>query len=320
VRPTGHRIEISPLATQEVLLAWHHTQSTDASRAEAERLKKALVDHWLAEANAMRRDYRYFAAMAALREVRRLDRTPAHRQKVKEVAAIEAKLESDMYAALHRRDEGRYPEAIEILRGMLAVKPDDAKAHALLGTLYAATGRKELGIDHLRQVAKCDPDNPSGEAMLGWLAYLDDRPEEALAALRRADEIEPYTAKVHYHMGLALSKLKKWPEAASAVRQAVTIDPAHAAAYQALSHALREQGQKDEALRAARRAAKLSQNQNADILMSLAEAYADTGRFSDARDTAERAADLAKTTNPQILPQLMRRIEEYRQRAKAASK
>ena len=61
------------------LLAYHRTQSGDEHHREAERLTKSLVDHWLAEAAAMHKDYRYLAEISAMREVLRLDPTPAHR-------------------------------------------------------------------------------------------------------------------------------------------------------------------------------------------------------------------------------------------------
>src|SRR5262249_8212046 len=68
VRSYEHRIGISPRGRQEVLLAWYQTQSDAASRQEAARLMKSLVEYWLAEADSCRRDYRFLAATAALRE------------------------------------------------------------------------------------------------------------------------------------------------------------------------------------------------------------------------------------------------------------
>jgi tetratricopeptide (TPR) repeat protein len=320
VRPKSHKIQISPTATQEVLLAWHKTQPGEASRAEAAQLTTALADHWQAEADAMRRAARYAAALAALREVLRLDPTPARRAQFDEVADVEMKLRTDYLTAQRQRDAGAFPAAIKTLKHMLEVKPDHAAAHGLLGALYAATGEKALAVKHLNEVAVCDPDDPYGFAMLGWLAYLDGRPDDALVALRKADAIEPYSAKLQFHMGLALAKKQDWPGAIAAYRRALDIDPNHAAAWQGLGVALRRQDQTAEGLRAARRAAKLSDNQNADILMSLADAFADASRFDDARATAVRAADVAKKASPELVPQLLRRAEEFRLRAKAAPK
>jgi predicted CXXCH cytochrome family protein len=316
MRPHQHRIAVYPAARQEVLLAWYRTQSDAPARQEAGRLAAALVEHRLAEAENYRREYRFMAAIGALREAVRIDPTPAARDKLQEVVAIQAKLDADMFTAQHQIDERRFPEARETLEKTLRVKPDWAKAHGKLGTVYAITGQSRSAVEHLQAVARYDPDDASGYAMLGWLAYLQDRAEEAVEAYRRADEIEPFIAKTNYHLGLALTRLDRFPEAVTCFRQALTIDPRHAGACQGLSHALGEQGESAEALRFARRAARLTHYQNADVLLTLAKAYADLGRFADASDTAARALAVARTSDPKLVPQILRRLEELRQRTR----
>jgi tetratricopeptide (TPR) repeat protein len=316
MRPHQHRIAVYPAARQEVLLAWYRTQSDAAGRQEAGRLTAALVGHWLTEAENYRREYRFLAAVGALREAVRIDPTPATRARLQEFVAVQAKLDADMFTAQHLIDERHFPEAIETLEKSLRVKPDWAKGHGKLGMVYAITGQEQQAAEHLEAVARCDPDDASGHAMLGWLAYLRDDAEEAVAAYRRADEIEPWNAKTNYHLGLALTRLDRFSEAVARFRQALAIEPRHAGACQGLSNALREQGESAEALRFARRAARLTDYQNADILLTLVEAYADTGRFGEARDTAARALAVARTSDPKLEPQIRRRLEELRQRTR----
>src|SRR5262249_1420339 len=133
-----------------------------------------------------------------------------------------------------------------------------------------------------------------------------------------ADEIEPFNAKINYHLGLALAKLGRWPEAADRFRRVLTMDPNHAGGCHSLSHALRHQGQPAEALRFALRAARLTQFQNPDVLLTLGESYADAGRFADADNTAAQALDAAQKSNPKLVPQIRLRREELRMRAKQA--
>jgi tetratricopeptide (TPR) repeat protein len=320
MRPHQHRIAVYPTARQEVLLAWYHTQSDEPSRQEAARLTAALVEHWLAEAENYRREYRFLAAIGALREALRIESlrvepggSPGTRDRLRAVVAIQAGLDADMFKAQQQIDERHFSEARETLEKTLRVKPDWAKAHGKLGTVYASTGQTKLAVEHLRAVARCDPDDASGYAMLGWLAYLEDNAEEAVAAYRRADEIEPFDAKTNYHLGLALTRLDRLPEATACFRQVLTIDPRHAGGCQGLGHALREQGESAEALRFARRAAALTHYQNADILLTLAEVYADLDRLEEARDTAGRALAAARTSDPKLVPQIRRRLEELRQ-------
>jgi tetratricopeptide (TPR) repeat protein len=314
IRRHEHRIAVYQTAKQEVLLAWYQKQSDAPSRREADRFTRALVDHWLAEANHRRSQHRFLAAIGAIREALRLDPAPQTRDKLHEFVAIQAQIDADLVTAFHQIEEQRLPEAVESLNRILTVKPDLAIAHGKLGTVYAILGQHEKAVEHLQAVAQHDPDDPYGYMMLGWLAYLQDRAEDAVAAYRRADEIEPHDAKINYHLGLALAKLGRLPEATACLRRVLDIDPNHAGGCQALSHVLRQEGRATEALRFARRAARLTQYHNPDILLTLAETYADAGRFTEAADIAAQALAEARIRSPQLVSPIRGRLEEFRRR------
>jgi len=320
IRRFQHRIAVDPTARQEVLLAWHRTQSDPSSHNEADRLRKALVEHWLKEADARRQEFRFLAAIGAIREALRVESTPSSKEKLRAAVARQAKLDRDLVDALHLIDERRLPAAIEALQKILAVKPDLAIAHGKLGTAYGALGKKELAIEHLQMVAKCDPDDPYGFMGLGWLAFLQGRWEDAVSNYRRADDIEPFNSKTNYHWGLALSKLGRWEEAGERFRHVLIIDPKHAGGYQGQSQALRQQGRAAEALHCARRAAVLTRFRNADILVTLTEAYVAAGQIAEARSAAAKAFDAVKVSNPTLEPELRRRLDEILAGANPAPK
>lgn len=320
IRRHEHRIAVYPVARQEVLLAWYRTQVDAPSRQEAARLTKALVGHWLAEADNRCRAYRFMAAIGAIREALRLDPAPATHAKLKAVVAIQARLDADLVEANRHLEGGRPAKAIETLDKILAVKPDWATAHGKLGMAYASTGASERAAKHLRAVADCDPNDAYGYAMLGWLAFLQDKAADAEEAYRRADELEPFSAKLKYQRGLALRKLGRLKEAIECFRRGLTIDPNHGGICQALSDALRHQGQAAEAVRFGRRAARLTRFQNPDVLVTLAEAYAAAGRFADADATATRALTVARTGNPELVPHIRRSLEGFRARGQSAPK
>src|SRR5260370_41181729 len=79
VRPHNHRIAIYATARQEALLTWYRARPDAPSRQNAARLTKALVEHWLAEGEKLRRNSRFLAAIGSIREAVRLDSTPAAR-------------------------------------------------------------------------------------------------------------------------------------------------------------------------------------------------------------------------------------------------
>jgi tetratricopeptide (TPR) repeat protein len=299
-------------------LNWYRAQTDQASRLEATHLAKMLADHWVEESSKFRREHRFLAAIVALREALRFDDSPTMREKLREVVAIQRKIDAGLFTAQHQMDEHRYPEAIETLQSLLTIKPDFAKAHGKLGTLYAVMGKNDVATKHLEAVAQFDPDDAYGFSMLGWLAYLQGRPDEAVKAYRQADAIEPFSSKTNYHMGLALAKMGQTTEASSAFKRALAIDPKHAGACQGLSHALRESGQVAESLQYAVRAAKLTQYQNADILLTLVDAYAASGRFREAEEIGVKARSIAQETAPDLIPQIELRLQQVRSQARAA--
>jgi tetratricopeptide (TPR) repeat protein len=316
IRRSQHRIAVDPIARQEVLLAWYRTRSDAQSRAEAERLRAALVKHWLAQAESLRREYRFLAAIGAVREALRLDSSPSTLDKLQQMVAIQAGLDADLVTALHQIETKRFPQAIQTLEAMLRIKPDYAMAHGKLGTCYAVTGQTERAREQFVAVARADPDDPYGDMMLGWLAYLAGKPGEAVEAYRRADDIEPYSAKTHYHWGLALAALGRWDEASQHYQRVLTIDPNHAGSCQALSLALRRQGQPAKALPYALRAARLTRFENADVLLTLADAYAEQGRYEQAERTARQALACAASSNRDLRALIRRRLQEIRAAAR----
>jgi tetratricopeptide (TPR) repeat protein len=312
IRPHQHRIGVYPTARQETLLNWYRSQPDPASRLESARLTKTLADHWVDESWKFRREHRFMAAIGALRDAMRFDDSPPMRDRLREVVAIQCKLDMGLSTAQHQMDEHKYPEASETLENLLTIKPDLAKAYGKLGTLYAIQGKNDEAAKHLQAVAQFDPDDASGYGMLGWLAYLQGKPEEAVRAFRQADAIEPFNAKTNYHLGLALAKMGSTAEARATFMRVLAIDPNHAGACQGLSHALRGTGQDAESLRYAARAAKLTNYQNVDILLSLVDAYAASERYADAQDIAEKALAAAKANGSDIIPQIESRLRAIR--------
>ena len=314
IRRFQHRIAVYPDARQTVLLEWYRTQSDEKSKREAARLSGLLVERWSKESDDRRRDYRFLAAIGAIREALRIDPTEPTRAKLRELLAIQSKLDADMNEAVYQIDRRRPAVAVDTLNAILTVKPDWAKAHGKLGTAYAMTGQNDLAQKHLQLVAKYDPEDPYGYNMLGWLAYLQDKAEESVISLRKADEIQPFDSHINYRLGLALTKWGKFSEAAERFRHVLVIDPTNAGGCQGLSNALGKLGRFAEAVPFAERAARYTEERNPDVLLSLADAYAGAGRWQDASDAADKALSRAQESDPNLVPQIRERLSEFRLR------
>ncbi|MCX7421179.1 MAG: tetratricopeptide repeat protein [Planctomycetia bacterium] len=317
VKRWEHRIAVYPTARDEVLWQWHRTQNEEHSHREVIRLRKTLSEHWLKEAEKLRGDYRFIAAIDAYRQALRFDPAPATQEKLDALIAIKTQLDDDFSLALNRLPD--HAEAIRLFNRILAIKPDLPQAHGRLGTLLSMQGQQELAIEHWRKVSFYDPNDAYGEAMLGWNAYLQARYEEAITALRRADDIEPFNAKINLNLGLALASAGQISEAIEQFKKVVDIEPQNLDGYHNLSLALRNQMKPTEAIPFAVRATKLAKNQNPELLMILAEIYAEAGRPSDAIFAAEKAVGLARSSKSNALGQLRKRQEKLHERSKRVS-
>lgn len=312
IKRFDHRIAIHPIARDEVLLAWYRSQPDDSSREQANRLSRSLVEHWLGEGDQLVQEHRYLAATAAVREAIRIEPTAELQEQLRTYVGLQSSYVETWSEARHQIERGRNAEAIQTLRRILTLKPDDAKAHGKLGLLSAMAGDRAEAERHLKAVAKHDPDDAYGIGMLGWLAFLDGRPQEALAFYREAAEIEPYYDKLRHQMGLAYGQLNRLPEAIEQLKLALRINPNRPDSHQFLSMALRQAGRPREALPHSRQAVKLSEVRNPEGLLALAENLAEVGQYAEAEAVA---SDVLRQLPPGNTPQTLairQRIAQYR--------
>jgi tetratricopeptide (TPR) repeat protein len=302
-----HRIAVYPEAKQAVELAWLR-QQPEASRAEADRLAARLTEHWLNEAERRRGDGRLMAAIGAYREALQVTPSPTTRRRMQEVIARQAEAD-DLFEKLASGDRGP-GEAIRLLTKVLEIRPEDARAHRELGTLYAMRGQRAEAAPHLEAVARYDPGNSSGVTRLAWMALVEGRFEEAAALCAQADRIDPGEPGNHYVWGTALAQQKRWADAEKQFRAALCANPIHRDANQGLSGALRQQGQAEEAVRFARRAVRLSDSKDPEALLTLADAYAAAQRMPEARATLEQALAAAEPSRPSLAAAIRKRLSE----------
>ena len=121
----------------------------------------------------------------------------------------------------------------------VALKPDSAEFHRLLGALYGQAiaanlaaalkyGRKSL--EALDRAAALDPKSSDVYLSRGVGKYylpaaLGGGPDAALEELRRAIELNPKSDQAYLWMGLALRKANRHAEARQALERAVALNP-----------------------------------------------------------------------------------------------
>jgi tetratricopeptide (TPR) repeat protein len=198
--------------------------------------------------------------------------------------------------------DGRLQDGITFVRKAVAIAPEQARLHRLLGMALSRLGRNEEALESLdraisRDPARADLFGSRGDvlAALGqlaeavasydravainpdsfddWcnrgnaLAYLGKH-EEAIASFERAIALAPEFAPVHYNRGNALAALGRNEKAVASFDKAVALDPTYADAYNNRANALDRLGLLSEALASAERALAIDPDHRGALVTS----------------------------------------------------
>jgi predicted O-linked N-acetylglucosamine transferase (SPINDLY family) len=186
---------------------------------------------------------------------------------------------------------GRALAAEVACASILAVPGDHADACALLADIYSATGRSAGAIDLLRRVSVLRPQDAAARRRLGDALFASGAWAEAAESFRQAIALEPGNARAYNNLGRAQAKLGERDAATESYRRAIELEPNYAIAHNNLGTVLGETHQHEEALACYRRAAMLNArfteaHRNAgNVLMRL-------GRAAEALQSHERALEL----------------------------
>ncbi len=110
--------------------------------------------------------------------------------------------------ALTLCEGGRYGEAEQIYRQLIAEGFSDASVYCNLGNLCRLNGRKQEGMEHLHKSISVDPRHANGFFNLGN-AYQQDanNPKEAIRSYRRALACNPQLALALRNQGISFHSL-----------------------------------------------------------------------------------------------------------------
>jgi len=139
----------------------------------------------------------------------------------------------------------RQPRAAAALLALAlgcASTADDAPALTARARADFEAGRTEEALETMRAVVKLDPDDAQAHYLLGVMALRTDRIDEAEPALARAVELAPRDAKLLAAHGLALRAQRKWSAAESALVRSLLLDPGESSTLAALGELYRLSG------------------------------------------------------------------------------
>lgn len=123
-----------------------------------------------------------------------------------------------------------------------ASKPSDAPALTARARADFEAGRTEQALETMRAVVKLAPDDAQAHYLLGAMALRTDRISEAEPALARAVELAPRDARLLAAHGIALRAQKRWAAAESAFVRSLLLEPGEPSTLAALGELYRLSG------------------------------------------------------------------------------
>jgi eukaryotic-like serine/threonine-protein kinase len=147
-----------------------------------------------------------------------------------------------------------FARAREAAERALALAPDLAEAHSMLGSIYTVYDWDWLRADAMfRRALELEPHNPEVLRGAGELARSVGRVEEAIGHFRRALEQDPLSPGIYQSLALALFDAGHNAEAEEAYRMVLELASERISTHADLALALLVQGRGEEALKEAQR-------------------------------------------------------------------
>lgn len=284
--------------------------------AEPDRPQRADAYFEFLHARRLEADGDVEAAVDALRRAAAAD--PASAEVRAELAALFAR-------------QNRAADAIEAAQAALAVDPDNAEAHWVLGSVYSALAQQgrdaqptatealDRAIEHLEKARPGRRYDPGLSLALGRLYLRKADYEKALGVLVPLGNQEPGIAEVGYLLAQAYEGTGQRKEAIGALRQALDNEPRFFRGWLMLGELLEKDRQWAEAAEAYGHAS--SQNpRNVELKVRQAQALLNAGDAGRARDLLRALANDAPTETAvlYLLSEAERQLKAYDEAESAA--
>ncbi len=213
-------------------------------------------------------------------------------------------------------DQGRLNEALPYFEKAAELAPDDPVAcnnfaHALL-----MKGQVDAAIMLLRQALELQPNYREAHFNLGEALQRKGQLDEAAQHLQTVVRLDPGSAEAHRSLGIVLFRQRRAAEAIAELEKAVQLAPDNADACNSLAWILATcpdpaVRNAPRAVEFAQKAARLSDDKDPAVLVTLAVALAQTGLKTEAASTAQRALDLAARSSPAAVSAMRQQLQRY---------
>lgn len=133
--------------------------------------------------------------------------------------------DQNIKVALQHRDEGRLPEAIQVMQQTLQKYPEHAASHAVMADLLREQGDNAGALAMIEKAISLD-DSVALFHVSRALMYMPfQRYEEALADLDRAIALDPDMIAARFNRGSLLAQRERYEQALQDFDHCIAVDP-----------------------------------------------------------------------------------------------
>ncbi len=193
-------------------------------------------------------------------------------------------------AAVHFR-AGRFAEAEQENRAVIALQPGHADGHLALALTLERLGRATEAESHYRASLNLKPETPEAHFRLGLILLRQGRSADAIPHFAETVRLRPDHADAEGNWGAALFQTGRMTEAVPRFERVLQLRPDSIEARYNLALLLLQLGRPDAALPHLETAARLAPR-DAGILNTWSEALARTGRHEEATRVRSQIAAL----------------------------
>jgi tetratricopeptide (TPR) repeat protein len=197
-------------------------------------------------------------------------------------------LAETMQTAVAHHQAGRFSQAEQLYRQVLAADPQHAGAIHLLGLIALQVGRPEVAVQMISTAIRLSGNQAVFHANLGEAFRALGRLDEARRSYEQAITIQPNLAPAHNNLGTILQAQGNLPAALEHYRQAVALQSDYVEAFGNLGTAYQQQGNWQAAAEAFERAVAI-QPRNARGHYNRGVALATQSQLGDAIAAFEQA-------------------------------
>jgi arylsulfatase A-like enzyme/Flp pilus assembly protein TadD len=176
---------------------------------------------------------------------------------------------------------GRFDEALDDFRTIIASDPANAVVHNLMGTIYAQMQDTMNARIHFQKAIDANPNLPDAHHNLGNIYHMEGKFPEAAQCYERALELDPAAFEYYVGLGQIYARIGDFNRANDAYRKAIENGYASPQLYLTYAHVLSRLGKYEEAMESLSEAIEMNPE--------FALAYNEYGNIMDMLGNTEEA-------------------------------